>query len=147
MVYIASFILKITIYIAQKAQIALFIIKKIIILTKYAYFANIFFEKSAIVMLKRIDINKYAINSVNGKQLSYWTIYNLDLVEFKILKTYTITNLVNTLIWPLKLSVCAPILFVYKPNGSFWLFIDYWDLNNLTIKNWYLLLLINKSLD
>lgn len=39
------------------------------------------------------------------------------------------------------------ILFSEKPNNSLCLYIDYQDFHNLTIKNHYSLLLINKSLD
>ncbi|GKD80916.1 hypothetical protein Tco_1347755 [Tanacetum coccineum] len=31
----------------------------------------------------------------------------------------------------------APALFVKKKDGSFWMFIDYWELNKLKIKNRY----------
>lgn len=35
------------------------------------------------------------------------------------------------------MSLGAPILFVKKKNGSMRLFIDYWELNKITIKNKY----------
>ena len=41
----------------------------------------------------------------------------------------------------------APILFVRKAKSSFCLCLNYQEFNNLTIKNWYLLLLIGKFLD
>ena len=47
----------------------------------------------------------------------------------------------------LKSPADTSILFVRKPNGNFHLYVNYWDINNLIIKNQYLLLLINKSLD
>ena len=68
-------------------------------------------------------------------------------MELEILKTYIKTNLVNSFIGPSKSPTGALILFIRKKNGSFWLCIDYWGLNNLTIKNWYPLPLIGKSLD
>ena len=92
-------------------------------------------------------INKHAIKLEDGKQPSYGPIYSLNLVELKTLKTYIKTNLANSFIQPLKSPISAPILFVYKLDGSFRLCIDYQGLNNLTIKNRYLLLLIGKSLD
>lgn len=46
-----------------------------------------------------------------------------------------------------KSLVDAPIHFVRKPDCRFSLCVDYQGLNNLTIKHWYLLPLINKSLD
>ena len=41
----------------------------------------------------------------------------------------------------------APILFDKKPDRSLRLCVDYQGLNNLTIKNWYPLPLIGKSLE
>ena len=40
-----------------------------------------------------------------------------------------------------------PILFVHNPDRNFCLFVNLQRLNNLTIKNWYPLALISKSLD
>ena len=39
------------------------------------------------------------------------------------------------------------ILFVKKPDGSFWLYVNYRDLNYIIIKNVYFLPLIDESLD
>ena len=50
-----------TIYVAQKAQIALLLVEEATILKKYSDFADIFSKKSAEVLTKRTEINKYAI--------------------------------------------------------------------------------------
>ena len=63
------------------------------------------------------------------------------------LKIYIKTNLANNFIRPSKSPAGAPILFNWKPDGSFHLCVDYWGLNNLTIKNRYPLFLISKLLD
>ena len=68
-------------------------------------------------------------------------------MELEILKTYIETNLANGFIQLLKFLADALILFVCKPNVGLWLCVDYQDLNNLTIKHRYPLLLIDKSLD
>lgn len=68
-------------------------------------------------------------------------------MEFKISKTYIKTNLANEFIQPSKSPIDALILFVKKPNGGFYLCVDYQSLNNLTIENWYPLPLIGESLD
>nr|GEU69199.1 reverse transcriptase domain-containing protein [Tanacetum cinerariifolium] len=41
----------------------------------------------------------------------------------------------------------APVLFVKKKYGSFWMCIDYRELNKLTVKNWYPLSRINDLFD
>ena len=80
-------------------------------------------------------------------QLHYQPIYILGPVEFETLKIYIKTNLANSFIRALKSLVSALILFIRKPNGSFCLCVNYRGLNNLTIKNRYLLPLISKSLN
>ncbi|GJV93140.1 putative reverse transcriptase domain-containing protein [Tanacetum coccineum] len=41
------------------------------------------------------------------------------------------------LLRPSSLPWGAPVLFVKKKDGSFWMCIDYWELNKLTVKNRY----------
>ena len=64
-----------------------------------------------------------------------------------MLKTYIETNLANGFIRPSKSLAGAPILFIRKKDGSLWLCVDYWGLNNPIIKNPYPLPLIGESLD
>lgn len=74
---------------------------------------------------KNTDINKQAIELVEGKQASYASIYTLSLVKFKILKTYIKTYRKTGFIQPSKLLVGASIFFDKKPNSSFRLCVDY----------------------
>ena len=60
-VYKASLILKMTIYLIWETQIVLLNLKKVIILAKYLDFTDLFLKKLAKVVPKQIDINKYAI--------------------------------------------------------------------------------------
>ena len=143
----ASLTSKIWIYLAPEAQIALLITKKVIVPAKYLDFANVFLKKSVKVLPKHTGINKHAIELEDGKQPPYKPIYSLILVKLKSLKTYIKTNLANGFIQPSKSPAGALILFVCKPNGSFWLCVNYQGLNIMTIKNLYPLLLIGESLD
>ena len=68
-------------------------------------------------------------------------------MKLKSLKAYIKNNLANSFIKPFKSLARACIFFDKKPDNSLRLYIDYQGLNNLTIKNWYLLLLVRKSLD
>ena len=74
-------------------------------------------------------------------------IYSLGPIKLKIFKTYIKINLPISLMITLKLSANIPILFICKPDSSFSLCVNFWGLNNLIIKNWYPLSLIEKSLD
>ena len=57
-VYIASFNLNlIPIYLVQKAQIALLVIKEVKILIKYSDFLDVFLIKMALILLKATNLN------------------------------------------------------------------------------------------
>ena len=146
-VYVASLTSKILIYLDCKDQIALFITKKITIPAKYSDFTNIFSKKLAKMLLQYIKINKHAIKLEEGKLPLYRPINSINLVELKTFKTYIETILANSFIWPSKSPIGVLIFFGYKFNGSFYLCIDYYELNNLTIKNQYPLPLIKEFLD
>ena len=68
-------------------------------------------------------------------------------MELETLKTYIETHLKTGFIQLSKSPASAFILFDKKSDNSFCLCMDYWGLNNLIIKNQYLLPLIKKSLD
>ncbi len=92
-------------------------------------------------------MNKYIIELIKRKQPLYGSIYTLSQVELKTLETYIKTHLKTGFIWPSKSLVGAPILFDKKPDSNLRLCVDYWGLNNLMIKNQYLLPLIGKFLN
>ena len=121
--------------------------EKVTVPTKYSDFADVFLEKSANVLLKQTGANEHVIKLEKGKQPPYRPIYSLEPVELNTFKTYIETNLANGFIRASKSPAGALILFVLKPNSSLCLCVDYRELNNFTIKNWYPLLLIDKSLD
>ena len=54
--------------------------------------------KNIVEFLKNIRINELAIKLKKGKQLSFKSIYSLELVKLKILKIDIKTNLVNSFI-------------------------------------------------
>ena len=136
-----------TIHSARQAYLALLLAKKVSVLAKYVDFADMFSEKLANVLPERTGVNKHVMEFEKGKQPLYGSIYSLGLVELKSLKTYIETNLANGFIRSSKLPAGAPILFIRKTNGSFYLCINYQELNNLIIKNRYPLPLISKSLN
>ena len=138
---------KIIIHLAREAQIALLLAKELNVLVKYSDFADIFSEKSKNVFLEQTIVNGHAIKFEESKQPVYRPIYSRKPFELRTFKTYIETNLVNNFIRASKSPAGALILFLCKLNDSLCLCVNYQGLNNLTIKNWYLLLLIGKSLD
>ena len=140
---------KIPMHSKKQAQVGALLFDKafIKIPIKYSNYSNIFSAKNAVELPENIEINEYAIKLKEGKQPPFGLIYNLGPIELKILKTYIKTNLANGFIWPSISPAKAPIFFDRKPDKSLRLCINYWDLNNITIKNQYLLLLISELLD
>ena len=98
---------------------------KIIVPAEYSDFVNVFLEKSANVLSEQTGVNEQSIKLEKSKQPPYRLIYNLKPVELGILKTYIKTNLANNFIRASKLPVNPLILFVYKPNSSLYLCINY----------------------
>ena len=114
---------------------------------EYSNFADVFSPDLASELSEYTGINNHAIELVYGQQPPYEAIYSLRLVELETLKAYIETNLANGFIRPSKSPAGAPIPFDRKSDGSFRLCVNYWDLNNFTIKNRYLLPLIGELLD
>lgn len=98
-------------------------------------YTDVFWANLAIELLKQNGIYDYAIKLIKSKQLFYRPIYSLGLVELEILKTYSKTYLKTWFIQPLRSSARAFILFDKKSDRSFCLYVNYQDLNKLTIKN------------
>jgi hypothetical protein len=69
-------------------------------------------------------------------------IYLLSERELETLREYIKKNLIKGHIRPLKLSARYPILFVLKKDGKLKIYVNYRKLNDITIKNRYILLLI-----
>ena len=132
-----------------KAQVGALLFNKafIEISAEYSNYSNVFLAEYVAKLPENIGMNEYAIKLEKDKQPPFGPIYSLGLIELETLKTYIKINLANGFIWPFKFSARALILFDRKLNGSLRLCVNYWGLNNLTIKNQYLLLLIDKSLN
>lgn len=106
-----------------------------------------FFFDLAMELLKSTSINENAIKLKERKQPPYELIYALSPVELEILKAYIITHQKTRFIQLSKSFASAPIFFDKKLDNSLCLCINYRDLNNLTIKNWYPFPLIGETLD
>ena len=74
-------------------------------------------------------------------------IYLLSSQKLDALWEYLEENLWKGFIWESQSSARYLILFVSKSDGSLRLCVDYWALNNITVKNSYSLLLISELQD
>ncbi len=140
---------KLLIHLSRVAQIAALQWDKasIKILAEYSYYAYVFSLELAMELPENTGLNEQAIKLIDGKQSPYGPIYTLSLVELETLKAYIKTHLKTGFIRLSKSLVGAPILIDKKPDGNLCLCVDYWSLNNLTIKNWYPFPLIKVALD
>ena len=135
------------IYPTRKAQIALPLIKEVTIPDEYSDYVNVFLEEKALILLEWTKFNQYIIKLKKKKQPPCGPIISLGPLELDTLKTYIKTHLKTGFIQFFKSSAGVSILFDKNLDSSFCLCIDYWGFNKLIIKNWYLLLLIDKLLD
>ncbi len=115
--------------------------------SKYVNFINVFSLKLAAKFPEHTRINAHTIKLVDDQQPPYGPIYSLGLMELKILKAYIKNNPANKFIKPSNSFTRALIFLDKKLDDSLKLYMDYRDLNNLTIKNQYPLPLVEKSLD
>jgi hypothetical protein len=84
----------------------------------------------------------HKIELVPGSQPSYGLLYTMSELELKALKKYLTENLVKGFIRPSSSPVSSPVIFMKKPGGGLRFYIDYRKLNEITIKNYYLIPLI-----
>ena len=140
---------KLNVYPSYKYQISSLIAKNAPtkVPDKYIEFTDVFSPNLASKLSEYTGINDHTIKLVNGQQPPYGPIYNLGPIELKTLKAYIKTNLANGFIKLFKSPTGAPLLFDRKSDGFLRLCVNYQDLNKLTIKNRYPLLLIGESLN
>lgn len=112
----------------------------------YKDFEDVFWIKNTGHLPLNKDQN-YAINFIDGKQPYYGLIYILSENKLSIFWAYIGKNMTNKFIKLSKSLSDALIFFVPKPNKGLRWYVDYRDLNNITIKDWYSFFLVGKSLD
>ena len=144
-----SSLLKLNFHLFHRPLMSGFIIKKTStkVSAKYSNFIDILSPDLAFELLKHIGINNHAIELVDSQQPPYRPIYIFKPVELETPKAYIEINLANRFIRLSKSLAVVPILSEWKSNSSLQLYVNYWGVNNLIIKNQYLLPLIEESLD
>ena len=104
-------------------------------MAEYSNYNNVYSAEYIAKFSQYNGINDYDIKLEEDKQSFFGPIYSLGPIKLKTLKTYIKTNLANGFICLSKSLTGVPIFYDRKPNSSFGLYVDYQDLNNLTIKN------------
>lgn len=107
---------------------------------------DIFFKKKANT-LSIYRLYNYRINLKNSYQSFLAIIYRISRDKIEKLRWYLNENLVEEFIYLNRSYAALPILFVKKLENKLQICIDYWSLNIVIIKNLYLLLLIQETLN
>ena len=105
---------------------------------------KIFKKQELAQILSKYKSWNHKIPLQKEKKPVFQSIYRLIEQKLKKLQTYLDKNLAKEYIKSLILLAGYLIIYVSKKNGTKQLCVDYQQLNNITIKNWYSLPLINK---
>ena len=122
------------------------LIADLTLLNCYKRYVDVF-SKDLVNQLSENKSYDHAIDLEPGKITLYKSLYNLTKMKLTILQDYIDINLLNDFIKSFKSSAEALILFIKKKDSILRLCVNYKDLNLVIIKNYYLLSLINKSLN
>ena len=114
------------------------------ILAEYKEYESLFREGPRIEALPKHQPQDYKIPIELGKSPSFRLIYQLLEKELAILKEYININLEKGFIRLSTSLAASPLLFVLKKNEKLRPCVDYRQLNSITIKDKYLLPLINE---
>ena len=91
--------------------------------------------------------HNHEIETKSNNNSFYDLIYNFFLTKFEILRNYINKNFKKKFIKRFKFFAKIFILFVKKSNDNLRLYVNYQNLNVITIKNRYFLFLINENLN
>ncbi len=109
-------------------------------------YINIFSEENAAKLSNNTCV-KHVILIKKDKKILYKLIYFLFVNELWVLYKYLESSIIKDWIRNSKSSVETSILFILKKNNSLRLYVNYRDLNQVIIRNKYLLSLISKILN
>jgi hypothetical protein len=112
---------------------------------QYVAFQDIFFEMKTHKFSKH-DFHDHVIEILSNRDFFFDFIYNLSATKLKILKNYIDEYMKKNFIVEFVLSAKVLILFVKKTNDKLRLCVNYKNLNEIIIKNRYLLSFINENL-
>ena len=118
----------------------------ILLLKLYTAFLDVFFRKEADTLPKHEPYD-HTIHLKEGTQVSAFTLYSMSRDEALELRHYLDENLSKEFIWVSRSDAVILVLFIKKPEGGLHFCVDYWGLNVITVKNWYLLPLISETLN
>ncbi len=113
---------------------------------KYFEFLNVFFKKNVDILSLHWAYN-HVIHLKEDAQFSVFALYNISCDKILELCRYLNENLSKDFIQVSHSQMIAFVLFIKKFEEELCFCVNYWDLNIITVKNWYFLLLILETLN
>jgi predicted transport protein len=89
----------------------------------------------------------YKIILVEGAKPPFGSLYRISRNKLLVLKKYLEENLSKKFIRSSKSSAAFLVIFIKKPSKELRLYIDYRNLNRITVKNRYSISLVHKILN
>ena len=114
---------------------------------EYRDFMKLFADKASEETLSAHQSWDHRILIIEDKISEKTSIYSLSSEKLEALCTYLNENLKKRFIRKSQSLTGYSILFISKKNKTLWLCVNYWGLNNITVKNSYSLSLILKLQD
>ena len=97
--------------------------------------------------MSKHKLYNHIIHLKKDTQVSASALYSISCDEALKLRQYLDENLSKEFIQVSHFNAAASVLFVKKSEEGLCFCVDYWGLNVITVKNWYLLPLISKTLN
>ena len=113
----------------------------------YKAWIDLFREEKSTNTLSKHQSWDHEIKLESKKQFTFESIYQLSEKKLEVLRDYIKKNLKKEYIRSLKSSTKYSILFAFKKNEKLYLCVDYRKLNDITIKNRYLLFNVSEIQD
>ena len=114
--------------------------------SEYHEFASLFSQEESDKLPSHRSYD-HIILLISGKELPKGPLYNMSHDELQVLQKYLKDYLSKGFIRASSFPAASSVIFVKKPKGELCLCVNYCDLNNLTVKNQYLLPLIWETLN
>ena len=114
--------------------------------SEYHEYLSVFSEEEARTLPPRRYVD-HAIPIVKGGKLPFGRIYLMSDQDLKELKQWIEDNLSKSFIYTSTLSAASLFIIVRKSGSSPRVYVDYWVLNDITVKDKHLLPRIEESLN
>ena len=102
---------------------------------EYEESESLFQEETTTAALPKHQPWDHEIKLQPGKKPGFGPIYSLSEKELQVLRGYLDENLKKGFIRESQSPAGYPILFAKKKDGSLQLCVNYWKLNDITVKN------------